>query len=67
MAISSLLANDIIRFETVKNRRNYMVNPAYFYKGSMKKIFMYVCQYNKMESIAHDGSVQFNPLEDEGL
>ena len=38
-SIKELCAKDIIRFTTEKNRRTYMVNPIYFYKGTIQKLF----------------------------
>tara|TARA_R110002020_G_scaffold58337_3_gene159808 strand:+ start:616 stop:1194 length:579 start_codon:yes stop_codon:yes gene_type:complete len=38
-ALGQLCENDMIRFKVIKNKRDYMINPVYFYKGSMKKIF----------------------------
>ena len=47
-AITELTLNDVIRYVSVKNRRTYMVNPIYFYKGTIKKIFYSVREYDKM-------------------
>lgn len=47
-AIKQLCEKDIIRFEVEKGRRTYMINPIYFYKGSMKKLFYAVKEYDKM-------------------
>lgn len=46
-AISELCEKDIIRFDMLKGRRTYMVNPIYFYKGTMKKLFYVVKQFDK--------------------
>lgn len=47
-AIGQLCEKDLIRFDVEKGRRTYMVNPVYFYKGSMKSIFSAVRNYDKM-------------------
>lgn len=45
--INQLLEKDIVRFRVEKGRRIYMINPIFFYKGSMKKIFGAVKAYDK--------------------
>ena len=47
-AIGELCGHDIIRFSMDKNRRNYMVNPIYFYKGTIKKMFYASKEYDRM-------------------
>lgn len=47
-SMKELIDKDFIRFEVDRNRRTYMVNPIYFYKGSLKKIFYSVQKYNDM-------------------
>ena len=47
-SMKELIQKDFIRFEVDRNRRTYMVNPIYFYKGSLKKIFCSVQKYNDM-------------------
>ena len=47
-SMKELIQKDFIRFEVDRNRRTYMVNPIYFYKGSLKKIFYSVQKYNDM-------------------
>lgn len=47
-SIKELCAKDIIRFVTEKNRRTYMVNPIYFYKGTIKKMFYCAKEYERM-------------------
>ena len=47
-SIGELCEKDIIRFVTDKNRRTYMVNPIYFYKGSIKKLFYCTKEYDRM-------------------
>jgi DNA-binding MarR family transcriptional regulator len=64
-AIKQLLAEDVIRMEKVKNHRIYMVNPIHLYKGTMKKLFLCVTSYKAMEQQALDGSMEYNPMEDD--
>lgn len=40
-----LCGEDIVRYYSVKNKRTYMVNPAYFYRGSFKSLFMAIKRY----------------------
>lgn len=40
-----LCGEDIVRYHSVKNKRTYMVNPAYFYRGTFKGLFMAVKRY----------------------
>lgn len=53
-SLGQLCEKDIIRFETDKGRRTYMVNPIYFYKGSMKSIFAAVRNYDKMPKLNNE-------------
>ena len=46
-AISELCEKDIIRFTVHRAKRTYMVNPIYFYKGTMKKLFYNTGQFDK--------------------
>lgn len=63
-AIRQLCENDIIRFEVEKGRRTYMVNPIYFYKGSMKKLFYTVKEYDKMPKRNSSLEVEYEFKED---
>jgi hypothetical protein len=38
-AVKQLCGLDIIRFKVTKGRRTYIVNPTYFYKGTLRSIF----------------------------
>ena len=38
-AIGQLCEKDLLRFKVIRNRRTYMLNPTFYYKGSMRKIF----------------------------
>lgn len=52
--INQLCEKDIVRFKVVKGRRIYMVNPIFFYKGSMKKLFNAVKQYDNYPKFRED-------------
>lgn len=58
-AIKMLLEKDIIRVTTNRQRRTYMVNPIYMYKGTLKKLFYCVKGYSTMPSYALDGSEEY--------
>jgi len=45
--IVELCKNDVIRFEVNKGRRTYMVNPIFFYKGTMSALFKCMRKYNE--------------------
>lgn len=45
--IKQLCGEDIIRFTIDKGRRTYIVNPTYFYKGTLRSIFKCVRDYEK--------------------
>lgn len=47
-AIRELCEIDAIRYYEEKKRRTYMVNPIYFYKGTIKKIFYSTKEYDKL-------------------
>jgi len=47
-SIAELCEVDAIRFTTEKNRRTYMVNPIYFYKGTIKKMFYCTKEFDRM-------------------
>jgi len=47
-SIKELCGVDAIRYHEHKNRRTYMVNPIYFYKGTIKKMFFSVREYDKL-------------------
>lgn len=38
-AIKQLCEKDILRFKVLKGRRTYIVNPTFFYKGTLRSIF----------------------------
>jgi DNA-binding MarR family transcriptional regulator len=62
--IQQLCGKDIVRFEVNKGRRTYMVNPIYFYKGSMKKLFYAVKEYNKMPKRNEDLDIEYEHKDD---
>jgi|31_taG_2_1085359.scaffolds.fasta_scaffold04889_2 hypothetical protein len=47
-SIGELCHNDVIRFEMEKNRRIYMVNPSFFYKGTIKKMFYCTKNFDRL-------------------
>lgn len=47
-AIKELCGVDAIRYYEEKKRRTYMVNPIYFYKGTVKKVFYSTKEYDKL-------------------
>jgi hypothetical protein len=47
-----------------KGRRTYMVNPIYFYKGSMKKLFYAVKEYDKFPKRNEDLEVEYEHKDD---
>lgn len=46
--IRVLCEYDILRFTVKKGRRTYMLNPVYFYKGTMKKLFACIREFEAM-------------------
>jgi hypothetical protein len=46
-SLRTLCEKDIIRFVVIKNKRTYMVNPIYFYRGSIKSLFNTVQKYER--------------------
>jgi hypothetical protein len=47
-AMNELYDKDIVRFTTHRAKRTYMVNPMYYYKGTMKRLFFNLRAYNDM-------------------
>lgn len=62
-SIKELCAKDIIRFTTEKNRRTYMVNPIYFYKGTIKKLFYCVKEFDRMPQRNEELEEQYSNKE----
>jgi hypothetical protein len=63
--LAELNEKDIIRFTVAKGRRTYMVNPIYFYKGSLKKIFYSIKEYGRMD--AHEYLAKEDPIKNLNL
>lgn len=63
-SIGQLLEHDVVRYYTEKGRRVYMVNPIYFYKGSMKSIFGAIKGYNKIAKRNEEGDEEYVFNED---
>lgn len=47
-AMNELYDKDIVRFTTHRAKRTYMINPMYYYKGTMKKLFFNAKIYKAM-------------------
>ena len=62
-SIAELCEADAIRFITEKNRRTYMVNPIYFYKGTIKKMFYCTREYDRMPRVNGDMEVEYEYTE----
>ena len=60
-SIKELCAKDIIRFTSEKNRRTYMVNPIYFYKGTIKKMFYCVKEFDRMPKRNEELDIEYSP------
>lgn len=56
--IKQLCAEDIVRFTVDKGRRTYIVNPAYFYKGTLRSIFKCVRDYDSCPKRTEDLEVE---------
>jgi hypothetical protein len=57
--IKQLCAEDIIRFVVEKGRRTYIVNPTYFYKGTLRSIFKCLRDYDKYPKRNEDLEVEY--------
>lgn len=57
--IKQLCAEDIIRFTIDKGRRTYIVNPTYFYKGTLRSIFKCLRDYDKYPKRTEDLEVEY--------
>lgn len=40
-----LCEKDVVRFVIIRNKRTYMINPVYFYRGSIKSVFKTAQKY----------------------
>ena len=45
--IKQLCEIDVLRFTVAKGRRTYIINPTYYYKGTLRSIFKTTRDYNK--------------------
>jgi hypothetical protein len=61
--VKQLCENDIIRFTVDKGRRTYMVNPTYFYKGTLKNIFRCIREYDKYPKRNDDLEIEYEQKE----
>jgi hypothetical protein len=62
--VKQLCAEDIIRFTVNKNRRTYMVNPIYFYKGTLRSLFRYVKQYDSTPKRNEDLEIEYESKDE---
>lgn len=62
-SIAELCEVDAIRFSREKNRRTYMVNPIYFYKGTIKKMFYCTKEYDRMPRVNSDMEEEYEYTE----
>ena len=57
--VKQLCEQDIIRFTVDKGRRTYIVNPTYFYKGTLRSIFKCVRDYDKYPKRNGDLEIEY--------
>jgi len=57
--VKQLCEMDIIRFTVDKGRRTYIVNPTYFYKGTLRNIFRCARDYEKYPKRNEDLEVEY--------
>lgn len=62
--IRQLCDKDIIRFTKVKGRRVYIVNPVYFYKGTLRSIFKTTRDYDDYPKRNEDLEVEYEQTQD---
>jgi hypothetical protein len=53
-AVKQLCDKDIIRFKVLKGRRTYIVNPTFFYKGTLRSIFKTTREFDSYPSRNED-------------
>jgi hypothetical protein len=63
-AVKQLCEKDIIRFAVNKGRRTYIVNPVYFYKGTLRSIFKTVRDYDKYPKRNDELQVEYEQNEE---
>jgi hypothetical protein len=61
--IKQLCENDIIRFTVDKGRRTYIINPTYFYKGTLRNIFRCARDYERYPKRNSDLEVEYEQNE----
>jgi hypothetical protein len=61
--IKQLCGKDIIRYTVEKGRRTYIVNPTYFYKGTLRSIFRTARDYEKYPKRTEDLEVEYKQNE----
>lgn len=62
--IKQLCEKDIVRFTVSKGRRTYIVNPTYFYKGTLRSIFKTTRDYDRYPKRTEDLDVEYEPNEE---
>lgn len=61
--IKQLCEGDMIRFSIEKGRRTYIVNPIYFYKGTLRSIFKCIRAYEKYPKRNKNLEVEYESKE----
>lgn len=62
--IKQLCERDIIRFTVEKGRRTYIVNPIYYYKGTLRSIFKTTRDYSQYPKRGFDLQLEQKPNDD---
>lgn len=62
--VKQLCEKDVIRFRIDKGRRTYIVNPIYFYKGSLRSIFKATRYYDSFPKRNEKLEVEFENDDD---
>lgn len=62
--IKQLCAEDMIRFSVDKGRRTYIINPTYFYKGTLRSIFRCTRSYDTYPKRNEDLEVEYEQKEE---
>jgi hypothetical protein len=63
-AIKQLCEQDVIRFTVEKGRRTYIVNPSYFYKGTLRSIFKTMRDYDSFPKRNNELEVEYENKDD---
>jgi hypothetical protein len=64
-AMTELYEKDVVRFTTHRAKRTYMVNPMYYYKGTMKRLFFNMKAYNSMPIKGEEKPTQKTKVEED--